>query len=144
MSTRGCNMAFWTSDLYSVNGYNQDLTGWGREDSELAARLIHNGKVKKKLKMAGIQFHIYHPEYDRKELCRNDHILWETLTTGLIVCANGIKSISSDKARPWKLDLTAIIPTFNEENNIIDAIRSVDFCREIMVVDSFSKRSISA
>lgn len=35
--------------------------------------------------------------------------------------------------------ITAIIPTGNEEHNIIDAIKSVDFADEIMVVDSFSK-----
>ena len=34
--------------------------------------------------------------------------------------------------------LTAIIPTGNEEHNIADAIKSVDFADEIMVVDSFS------
>ena len=34
--------------------------------------------------------------------------------------------------------ITAIIPTFNEEHNIIDAIKSIDFTNEIMVVDSFS------
>ena len=34
--------------------------------------------------------------------------------------------------------LTAIIPTGNEEHNIIAAIKSVDFADEIMIVDSFS------
>ena len=34
--------------------------------------------------------------------------------------------------------LTAIIPTFNEEHNIVEAIKSVDFADEI-IVDSFSK-----
>ena len=34
--------------------------------------------------------------------------------------------------------LTAIIPTFNEEHNIVEAIQSVDFADEIIVVDSFS------
>ncbi len=34
--------------------------------------------------------------------------------------------------------VTAIIPTGNEEKNIIDAIKSVDFADEIMIVDSFS------
>ena len=34
--------------------------------------------------------------------------------------------------------LTAIIPTFNEEHNIVEAIKSVDFADEILVVDSFS------
>jgi len=34
--------------------------------------------------------------------------------------------------------LTVIIPTFNEEHNIVEVIKSVDFINEIMVVDSFS------
>ena len=35
--------------------------------------------------------------------------------------------------------ITAIIPTLNEQQNIVDAIKSVDFADEIMIVDSFSK-----
>lgn len=34
--------------------------------------------------------------------------------------------------------LTVIIPTYNEEKNIVDVLKSVDFADEIMVVDSFS------
>jgi len=34
--------------------------------------------------------------------------------------------------------LTAIIPTGNEEHNIVDAIKSIAFADEVMVVDSFS------
>ena len=34
--------------------------------------------------------------------------------------------------------ITAIIPTFNEETNIQQALDSVDFADEIIVVDSFS------
>lgn len=34
--------------------------------------------------------------------------------------------------------ITAIIPTKNEEHNIVDAIKSIDFADEIMIVDSFS------
>ena len=35
--------------------------------------------------------------------------------------------------------LTAIIPTGNEEHNIVAAIKSINFADEIMIVDSFSK-----
>ena len=35
--------------------------------------------------------------------------------------------------------ITAIIPTFNEADNIAAAIESLDFCDEVMVVDSFSE-----
>lgn len=37
--------------------------------------------------------------------------------------------------------ITAIIPTFNEEINIREAIESVQWCDEIIVVDSFSRDS---
>lgn len=37
--------------------------------------------------------------------------------------------------------ITAIIPTFNEEDNIREAIESVQWCDEIIVVDSFSQDS---
>jgi len=36
------------------------------------------------------------------------------------------------------IKLTAIIPTKNEQHNIVEAIRSVNFTDEIIVVDSFS------
>ena len=35
-------------------------------------------------------------------------------------------------------NITAIIPTLNEENNIAKAINSVSFANEILIVDSFS------
>ena len=37
------------------------------------------------------------------------------------------------------MKLSAIIPTGNEEHNIVNAIKSVDFADEIIIVDSFSK-----
>jgi len=43
-------------------------------------------------------------------------------------------SVSSDQ----KSRITAIIPTFNEEKNIVRALRTVQFADEIIVVDSFS------
>ena len=36
------------------------------------------------------------------------------------------------------IKLTAIIPTFNEEKNIKEAIESISFANEILIVDSFS------
>ena len=62
---RGCNMAFWKSDLIRVNGYNEDLTQWGHEDTEIAYRLYYSGVQKKALKMGGIVYHLYHKESSR-------------------------------------------------------------------------------
>ena len=57
---KGCNMAFWKSDLLTVNGYNEAFTGWGKEDSEIAIRLMNAGVKKQFIKMGGVCFHLHH------------------------------------------------------------------------------------
>ena len=42
IAIKGCNQGFWRADLERVNGYDEAMTGWGAEDKELAARLIHD------------------------------------------------------------------------------------------------------
>lgn len=63
---KGCNMGFWKSDLLKVNGYNEEFTGWGREDSELAIRLMNQGVIKRFLKFGGICYHLHHRESSRE------------------------------------------------------------------------------
>jgi glycosyltransferase involved in cell wall biosynthesis len=87
---RGCNMAFWRTDLLIVNGYNEAIVGWGREDSELAIRLINSGVKKRIIKFAAVTFHIYHPEIARAHLSVNDEILNSTLKKHIKVCKLGI------------------------------------------------------
>lgn len=89
-STRGSNMSFWKKDLVAVNGYNEALEGWGREDSELAARLVHSGIKRRKLKFGGIQYHLYHKEEPRDRLTANDAILAEVLEKKIKRCTHGI------------------------------------------------------
>lgn len=60
---RGCNMAFWREDCLCVNGYNEEIQGWGREDSEFCARLVNLGVRKCFLKFSGIAFHLSHTKY---------------------------------------------------------------------------------
>lgn len=62
---KGCNMAFWKEDIMSINGYNEDFTGWGREDSEIAIRLMNVGIRKRFLKLGGICYHLHHREASR-------------------------------------------------------------------------------
>ena len=40
---KGCNISYWKNDFIKVNGYNNDLMGWGHEDIEFAARLYNSG-----------------------------------------------------------------------------------------------------
>ena len=89
-ATRGCNMAFWKSDVLEVNGFNQDFIGWGREDSEFVHRMLNSGKSRLYLKFAGVGYHLYHPENSRKSLPENDAILEYTIEKKLIYCSNGI------------------------------------------------------
>jgi len=87
---RGCNMAFWKADLLKVNGYNEAIVGWGREDSEIAVRLFNSGIKKRVLKFGGVTFHIYHPESPRQHLPENDLILRNSIEDCIKTCESGL------------------------------------------------------
>lgn len=87
---RGCNMSFWKEDLLTVNGYNEDMMGWGPEDKELAVRLINAGIEKRSLKFLGIAYHLYHREIDRSRAASNRILLKEAFTEKKKWAKNGI------------------------------------------------------
>jgi glycosyltransferase involved in cell wall biosynthesis len=87
---RGCNMAFWKADLIKVNGFNESIVGWGREDSELAVRLINSGIKKRILKFGAIAFHIYHKEVSRAELSQNEDYLAYAIQNDVKTCTIGL------------------------------------------------------
>lgn len=88
--TRGCNMAYFKDDIANVNGYNEDMTGWGSEDTELVARMLQNGVKKKFIKLGGIGYHIWHPFASRKRATINDEIYKETIKQKLTWVENGL------------------------------------------------------
>jgi len=51
---------FFKKDLYSVNGFNQDFIGWGREDSELAIRLYNLGLQRREHPFMDINSNLWH------------------------------------------------------------------------------------
>ncbi len=75
----GCNMAFWKKDLQEVNGYNEAFLGWGKEDNDIAARLINAGKKLQFLKFGGIVFHLWHKENSTTLLPENERIFNQSL-----------------------------------------------------------------
>ena len=85
-----CNFAFWRQDAIQVNGFNEDFIGWGREDSEFAARLLNKGLVRKTVRFQAKAMHLYHEICSRKSLESNDLLLKNTLSQKLIWCNNGI------------------------------------------------------
>lgn len=71
---RGCNVSFWRSDFLKINGYNEEFSGWGMEDSELFQRMTNAGVLGKRLKNAAIAYHIYHTSQDKSNVQRNSGI----------------------------------------------------------------------
>jgi len=87
---RGCNMSFWRSDFLKINGFNESLTGWGVDDSEMIQRLINIGVQGKRLKYKGIVYHIYHKEQNKSHIHINQLIEKETTEKKLTYVEKGV------------------------------------------------------
>jgi glycosyltransferase involved in cell wall biosynthesis len=89
---KSCNLAFFKQDCISVNGFNNEFVGWGREDSEFIMRLLNSGINRKNVRFNAIQFHLWHNENIRDSLEKNDAILQEAIENRTKWCNNGIDS----------------------------------------------------
>ncbi|HEU4553854.1 MAG TPA: glycosyltransferase family 2 protein [Chitinophaga sp.] len=92
-NTKACNLAFWRKDFIAINGYNNLFFGWGSEDCEFAARLIHAGVRKKRLKLAAVCFHLYHEYHNKSQVTVNELRYTETLNSKLVFCMNGYAEV---------------------------------------------------
>lgn len=92
---RGCNFAFWKKDFIAVNGYNNDLIGWGHEDIELAARLVNNGVFRRQLKMVANCFHLYHTINSRENEHTNLSVYHQTVDKKIKTVPNGFNESNS-------------------------------------------------
>jgi glycosyltransferase involved in cell wall biosynthesis len=72
---RGCNLGIWREHLLKVNGYNEAFVGWGREDSELAVRLMNLGTRRLDVRGWALCFHLWHLPASRSSLPTNDELL---------------------------------------------------------------------
>ena len=89
--TRGCNFSCFKKDFILSNGYNEDMTGWGKEDTELSARLIHNNILKKHLRFCAISYHLEHKILKRDEVNKNIEIIKNKILNKDKKCKNGVK-----------------------------------------------------
>jgi glycosyltransferase involved in cell wall biosynthesis len=90
---RGSNFSLFKKDILKVNGFNEEITTWGREDSEFVQRLFNSGIYKQQLKFSGIQYHLYHNErvHNSQEIAAaNNYILENTIKNSLVWCNFGI------------------------------------------------------
>ena len=85
---RGCNYSVYKEDILKVNGFNEEIKTWGREDSEFVQRLFNCGYKKLHLKFSGIQYHLYHKEGSHNR--ESNDILQSTINEKLSWCRLGI------------------------------------------------------
>lgn len=87
---RGCNQAYWKSDLIRVNGFNEAFVGWGREDNEIAARMYNAGVKRRNLKFQALAIHLHHPLRHAQMGVRNAAVLHETIEQRKAWCPLGL------------------------------------------------------
>ena len=91
----GANMSFWKKDIMLVNGYNEDFTGWGKEDNDLAVRLFYAGVKIRFLKHAGIAYHLHHNDVSTSNLESNEQLLKNAEALKRFFVENGIKKVTN-------------------------------------------------
>lgn len=73
-----CNQSWWRADLLALNGFDERMQGWGREDEELAWRAHHMGLDCLQLRYRALAWHIHHQGRSGDGLNQNDRLLQES------------------------------------------------------------------
>lgn len=88
---KGCNMAFWRSDLDRVNGFDESFRGWGHEDADIVVRLFHAGVLRKDGAYATEVFHLWHREAQRDQATSNKRLVDERLANQTTQAVTGLQ-----------------------------------------------------
>ncbi|WP_326937886.1 glycosyltransferase [Frateuria sp. Soil773] len=98
-----CNMSFWRSDLLRVNGFDEQMEGYGAEDRELAARLGNAGVRRRQLKWGALAAHLEHAsrvQSDRDDLSLpNNRLFHATVSERIVRCELGLDRHLADAPR---------------------------------------------
>lgn len=86
---KSCNLAVWKSDFVAINGFDEDFSGWGHEDSDFAVRLLRLGISIKDGRYAVPVLHLWHQENDRSKQAENWQKLEATLNSHHIAAKVG-------------------------------------------------------
>jgi glycosyltransferase involved in cell wall biosynthesis len=70
-----CNLALWKKDFFQIEGFDEQFTGWGYEDSDLIIRLLRSKVRRIQGKNAVTVLHLWHQENDRQHEAEN----WQRL-----------------------------------------------------------------
>jgi glycosyltransferase involved in cell wall biosynthesis len=87
-SALGANQAFWRKDLDRVDGFDAAFVGWGWEDSDILARMLHAGIGRKYGRYATGVIHLYH-----ESARANRHLFEDTVATARIRARSGLSAL---------------------------------------------------
>lgn len=87
---KGCNMAYWKKAIVSINGYNENIIGWGSEDEEMVVRMFKFGQKKLFLKFGGITYHLWHVVSSRNNEIQNKLMFQQTIDALDYRCEKGL------------------------------------------------------
>lgn len=71
-SVRSCNFGIFRDEMLAVQGFDEAFVGWGREDSDVIVRLMHNGCKIRSGRLASCVAHLHHPDNTRAWLEANE------------------------------------------------------------------------
>lgn len=100
-----CNQGWWRDDLLRLNGFDERMVGWGREDEELAWRAHHAGLACRQLRFSALAFHLHHTERHQDGASANDGYLAETRAARGVHCVLGIDQHLAEFQRQSLADL---------------------------------------
>ena len=95
---RSCNLAVWRADLDRVDGFDADYSGWGKEDSDFIARLLHAGVRRKDGVFATGVLHLWHAEAGRSRLDANERKLTGSVASRRVRAQRGLSTLRSAAA----------------------------------------------
>ena len=72
---KGCNMAAWREDILSIQGFDEELQGWGHEDADFVFRLQRSGIQRKSGAWATEVLHLWHPSTSKENAAKNAEIV---------------------------------------------------------------------
>jgi hypothetical protein len=91
---RSCNLGVWRADFDRVDGFDADYSGWGREDSDIAVRLLHAGVKRKDGTFATGVIHLWHKEAARDRLSENEGQLAAVLGSDGVRARRGLSALT--------------------------------------------------
>jgi len=86
----GCNFSYWKKDAIEINGYDENIQGWGKEDNDFISRLQSNGIKRKTLLFAALEKHLFHIENSRENVISNEKKYLSSIKENKIYCEKGI------------------------------------------------------